>query len=79
MIEQQLKLKILIILVFVAKGEVIVFEGFMKVYIESKDDNDGTEKKGVLPSLKVGEVIKLVEANASEFFHDHRLDIQKLV
>ena len=53
---------------FVAKGEVIVFEGFMKVYIESKDDNDGTEKKGVLPSLKVGEVIKLVEANASEVF-----------
>ena len=53
---------------FVAKGEVIVFEGFMKVYIESKDDNDGAEKKGVLPSLKVGEVIKLVEANASEVF-----------
>ena len=44
----------------------IVFEGFMKVYIESKDDNDGTEK-GVLPSLKVG-IIKLVEANASEVF-----------
>ena len=53
---------------FVAKGEVIVFEGFMKVYIEGKDDNDGAEKKGVLPSLKVGEVIKLVEANASEVF-----------
>ena len=43
----------------------IVFEGFMKVYIESKDDNDGTEKR-CIPSLKVGEVIKLVEANASE-------------
>ena len=64
---------------FVAKGEVIVFEGFMKVYIEGKDDIDGADKKGVLPSLKVGEVIKLVEANACRVFHDHRLDIQKLV
>jgi len=52
---------------FIAKGEVIVFEGFMKVYSESKDDNED-EKKGVLPSLKEGEVIKLVEANASEVF-----------
>tara|TARA_B100001564_G_scaffold356834_1_gene371799 strand:- start:2882 stop:5203 length:2322 start_codon:yes stop_codon:yes gene_type:complete len=52
---------------FIAKGEVIVFEGFMKVYTESKDDNDD-EKKGVLPSLQVGEVIKLVEAKASEVF-----------
>ena len=52
---------------FIAKGEVIVFEGFMKVYTESKDDND-VEKKGVLPSLQEGEVVKLVEANASEVF-----------
>tara|TARA_B100001093_G_scaffold305440_2_gene291483 strand:+ start:38393 stop:40711 length:2319 start_codon:yes stop_codon:yes gene_type:complete len=52
---------------FVAKGEVIVFEGFLKVYSESIDDNDD-EKKGVLPTLQEGEVIKLVEANASEVF-----------
>ena len=36
---------------FVATGEVIKFEGFLKVYLESTDDED-QEEKGMLPVLK---------------------------
>jgi DNA topoisomerase-1 len=52
---------------FVAKGEVITFEGFMKVYLEGKDD-ENEEQKGMLPKLTVGESIGLSEASASEQF-----------
>ena len=52
---------------FIAKGEVITFEGFMKVYLEGKDD-DNEIRDGVLPNIKNGEVLKLVEAVASEQF-----------
>jgi DNA topoisomerase-1 len=52
---------------FVAKGEVITFEGFMKVYLEGKDD-DNEEQKGMLPKLEVGEALGLSEAAASEQF-----------
>lgn len=52
---------------FVAKGEVITFEGFMRVYLEGKDD-DNEEQKGILPSLKVNEALVLSEALASEQF-----------
>ena len=52
---------------FVAKGEVITFEGFMKVYLEGKDD-DNEEQKGMLPKLSVGEALGLSEAVASEQF-----------
>ncbi len=52
---------------FVARGEVITFEGFMKVYLEGKDD-DLEEQKGMLPKLEVGEVLGLSEAIASEQF-----------
>ena len=52
---------------FVAKGEVITFEGFMKVYLEGKDD-DNEEQKGILPKLSVGELLGLSEAVASEQF-----------
>ena len=52
---------------FVAKGEVITFEGFMMVYLEGKDD-DNEEQKGMLPKLSVGEALGLSEAVASEQF-----------
>ena len=52
---------------FVAKGEVITFEGFMKVYLEGKDD-ENEEQKGILPKLEVGEALGLSEAVASEQF-----------
>ena len=52
---------------FVAKGEVITFEGFMKVYLEGKDDIN-EKQDGILPSVLVGENLELSEALASEQF-----------
>ena len=52
---------------FVAKGEVMTFEGFMKVYLEGKDD-ENEEQKGMLPKLEVGEALGLSEAIASQQF-----------
>jgi len=40
--------------VFQASGEVIKFEGFLKVYLEGNDDEDD-EQEGMLPTLKVNE------------------------
>ncbi len=40
---------------FTAKGEVIVFDGFLKLYQESKDTQDEAEFKGRLPKLERGE------------------------
>ncbi len=45
--------------IFTAKGEVIVFDGFLKLYQESKDTQDEQELKGQLPKLEKGE--KLIE------------------
>ena len=39
---------------FSANGEVIKFDGFLKVYLESTDDED-LEQEGMLPTLKVNE------------------------
>ncbi|WP_094167468.1 type I DNA topoisomerase, partial [Flavobacterium psychrophilum] len=39
---------------FTASGEVIKFEGFLKVYLEGHDD-DEEEQEGMLPSMKVNE------------------------
>ncbi|PKQ44509.1 type I DNA topoisomerase [Confluentibacter flavum] len=41
---------------FTANGEVITFEGFLKVYLEGTDDED-TEQEGMLPAMKTGEVL----------------------
>lgn len=56
----------------VAQGEVIKFEGFLKVYLESSDDElDGhpdEEQKGMLPPLNIGQVLKLADMKATERF-----------
>lgn len=39
---------------FTANGEVITFDGFLKVYLEGSDNED-EEQEGMLPVLKVGE------------------------
>ncbi|NNC83818.1 MAG: type I DNA topoisomerase [Flavobacteriales bacterium] len=54
-----------------ASGEVIKFEGFLKVYLEGKDDEDDEEKKGVLPPVQVGQSLKLTEFTAKERFTKH--------
>ncbi|WP_456314734.1 type I DNA topoisomerase [Pseudomonas shirazensis] len=40
--------------IFTASGEVLLFEGFLKVYLEGHDD-DEEEQEGMLPALKVSE------------------------
>jgi DNA topoisomerase-1 len=53
----------------VAHGEVIVFEGFLKVYIESTDDEEsGDEAKGMLPPLSIGQNLKLDFLKARQGF-----------
>ncbi|RAU83100.1 type I DNA topoisomerase [Pontibacter arcticus] len=52
----------------VATGEVIKFEGFLKVYIESKDDEEleDDDVKGMLPPLSVGQQISLRQMLATQ-------------
>ena len=52
---------------FIAKGEVITFEGFLKVYLESTDDDEEQEEKsGMLPKLTEGEDMGVNEIVASQ-------------
>ena len=54
---------------FVANGEVITFDGFIKVYRESTDDEDGTEDAThILPSMKEGDELQRREITATEKF-----------
>ncbi len=42
---------------FTATGEVITFDGFLRLYIESSDDEPGDNQEGMLPALNVGEAV----------------------
>lgn len=54
--------------VFTAEGEVIKFDGFLKLYIESNDDDDEKGEDGVLPRVSVNDVLAYVEMKAEEKF-----------
>ena len=52
-----------------ATGEVIMFEGFLKVYLESNvDEKDEEESKGILPPLTVGQELNLDSMKAVQRF-----------
>ena len=51
----------------VAEGEVIKFDGFLKVYLESTDDEQ-EEQQGMLPPLSVGQPLQLSDMTATERF-----------
>jgi len=51
-----------------AEGEVLKFDGFLKVYLESKDDDEEDEAKGILPPLQVGQELQLKNMTATERF-----------
>jgi DNA topoisomerase I len=53
---------------FIAKGEVIRFEGFLKVYFESTDEDEGKEEEGTLPPMKAGERLEIQEISAQQKF-----------
>ncbi len=52
---------------FSATGEVIKFDGFLKVYLEGNDDDD-EEQEGLLPALKVNEKLANKFITATERF-----------
>jgi DNA topoisomerase I len=54
-----------------ATGEVVKFEGFLKVYIESRDEDDDETSGKVLPPINVGQKLDLQEMDATESFTRH--------
>lgn len=55
---------------FIASGEVIKFDGFLRVYLESTDDEEegSEESKGMLPPLSIGQKLDLDTVTATERF-----------
>ncbi len=54
---------------FIANGEVVVFDGFLKVYRESTDDEDNAqEETHLLPALKVSDRLDRREITSTERF-----------
>ncbi len=54
---------------FVTKGEVVKFEGFLKVYSESKTEENGEEiQEGLLPQMAEGDKVQPQEITATQRF-----------
>ncbi len=59
---------------FTATGEVITFDGFLRVYRESYDDDAQTDDaEGLLPVVKKGEKVQMNEMVATQRFTQHPL------
>lgn len=56
---------------FRAEGEVITFDGFIKVYTEGVDEEAQEEKSGLLPAMSEGELLSRDEIVAHERFSHH--------
>lgn len=54
-----------------AKGEVLKFDGFLKLYLESKDEDEDEEVAGMLPEMNVGQELILTDMMARERFTKH--------
>ena len=53
--------------IFTANGEMIKFEGFLKVYLEG-NDNEEEEQAGMLPNLKINDKLEYTFINATQRF-----------
>jgi len=53
---------------FLAEGEVIKFDGFLKLYLESTDDDDEQEQEGMLPKVNEGENLSYTTIAATQKF-----------
>jgi len=51
---------------FVATGEVIKFDGFLRVYREGTDDEEAENDSAILPPVKQGERLLMTETTATE-------------
>lgn len=56
---------------FVAKGEVIKFDGFLKLYLEGTDDENNEEDEGMLPALAVNEKLQQKSFEALQRYTQH--------
>jgi DNA topoisomerase I len=56
---------------FAATGEVLKFDGFLKVYMESTDDDEEESGASILPPMKPGQVLPLNEITATQRFSKH--------
>lgn len=55
-------------LFFTAKGEVIKFDGFLKVYLEGTDEEEEDQQEQQLPDVKKGDLLQAKEITATERF-----------
>lgn len=53
---------------FIASGEVLLFDGFLRVYFESTDDENEETAKDLLPPLKAGDKLTPLEITATQRF-----------
>ncbi len=53
---------------FISQGEQVVFDGFLKLYLESRDDEDMEDENQLLPALEEGETMEALEITATERF-----------
>ncbi len=56
---------------FTASGEVIKFDGFLKVYIEGHDDEQDSAASETLPAMTSGESLTYIDVCATERFTQH--------
>ncbi len=54
-----------------ASGQVIKFDGFLKVYFEGTDDEESTDDESRLPNLTVGQALDFKQLTATERFTKH--------
>jgi DNA topoisomerase-1 len=55
--------------VFIAKGEVVKFEGFLKLYTDSKEEiNNDDEESTIIPPLQIGQELTLLNMQATQRF-----------
>lgn len=63
--------------IFIAQGEVLKFDGFLKVYLEGTDDDgesdetETPENSSMLPPMKVGDILENKEITATQRFTHH--------
>lgn len=56
---------------FTAQGEVVRFDGFLRVYSESSDEAPAEMSEGMLPPLEKGDILGLKEMTAAERYTQH--------
>lgn len=56
---------------FVATGEVIIFDGFLRMYMESHDEETDDDSSGLLPPINKGDTLNRMLINATEQYTLH--------